>query len=124
MGLPRRAMGVDSIEPAADQGLASAIGHRLAKDNTQEDKVEDLEEPEVAVGLAEVKMRRAPSKIRMAEEIRADLAAAPATWREPSMLPVADLVLVPISRKDTVVEAAAAEVVLVVEEAVEAATVE
>ena len=113
-----------SIEPVADQGLASAIGHRLATDNTQEDKVEDLEEPEVAVGSAEVKMRRAPSKIRMAEEIRVDLAAAPATWREPSMLPVADLVLAPISRKDTVVEAAAAGVVLVVEEAVEAATVE
>ena len=113
---------VDSIEPAVDQGHALAIGRRLVTDNTQEDKVEDLEE--VAVGSAEVKMRRAPSKIRMAEEIRADLAAAPATWREPSMLPVADLVLAPISRKDTVKEAAAAVVVLEVEEAVEAATVE
>ena len=123
MGLPRRAMGVVSIELVADQALASAIGHRLATDNTQEDKVEDLEAEE-AVGSAEVKMRRAASKIRMAGEIRAELAAAPATWREPSMLPVADLVLVPISRKDTVVEAAAAVVVSVVEEAAEAATVE
>ena len=101
-----------------------AIGHLLEKVNIQEDKVTDLELEAVAVSTEVEMRRRAPSKIRMAEETRVDLVAAPAIWLEPSMRPVEDLVLAPASRQGMVVAVAAVAVASKVAEVVEVATVE